>query len=86
MAAEMAVSAEAGHAGSSDCDGCGGSDHETDAGMCMSVCGSATQGMLPGEPVALPPASRASFEIVSRAHGGRFNSPDHGPPRKLTLG
>ena len=30
MAAEMAVSAEAGHTGSSGCDGCGGSDHKTE--------------------------------------------------------
>jgi hypothetical protein len=86
MAAEMAVSAEAGHTGPSDCDGCGGSDHKTDAGMCLSVCGAAAQGMLPGEPVALPPASRASFEIASLALRGCSHSPDHGPPKILTLG
>jgi hypothetical protein len=86
MAAEMAVSAEAGHTGSSDCDGCGSGDGKTDAGMCLSVCGSAAQGMPPGEPVALAPASRASFQGVHLLLGGRSHSPDHGPPKILTLG
>jgi hypothetical protein len=86
MAAEMAVSAEAGHTGSNDCDGCGGGDHKTDAGMCLSICGSAAHSMLPGEPVALPPASRASFDAVHLLIGGRSHSPDHGPPKILTLG
>jgi hypothetical protein len=86
MAAEMAVAAEAGHTGTSDCDGCGGSDHDTDAGMCLSVCGSAAQGLPPGEPVALPPASRASYQAVHLLLGGRSHSPDHGPPKILTLG
>jgi hypothetical protein len=86
MAAELAVSAEAGHTGSSDCDGCGGSDHKTDAGMCLSMCASAAQGILPGEPVALPPASRASFQVARLVLDGRSNSPDHGPPKTLTLG
>jgi hypothetical protein len=86
MAAEMAVSAEAGHTGSSDCDGCGGSDHKADAGMCLSVCGSAAHGMLPAEPLALSPAARASFQAVRLLLGGRSHSPDHGPPKILTLG
>ena len=86
MAAEMAVSAEASHTGSSDCDGCSGSDHKADAGMCLFVCGSAAQGMLPGEPVALPPASRASFQVARLVLGGRSHSPDHGPPKIVTLG
>jgi hypothetical protein len=87
MAAEMAISAEFGDAGPSGCDGCsGGDDGKTDAGMCLSVCGSAAQGMPPGEPVALPPASRASFQAVHPLLGGRSHSPDHGPPKILTLG
>lgn len=84
MAAEMAISAEAGVSGPSGCDGCG-DDGEIDAGMCLSVCGSAAQGMPPGEPVALPPASRASFQGVHLLLGGRSHSPDHGPPKILTL-
>jgi hypothetical protein len=87
MAAEMAVSADAGHTGSSDCHGCGGSDDGgASASTCISVCGAAAHGLLSGEPVALPPASRASFEIASLAFGGRSHSPDHGPPKIPTLG
>jgi hypothetical protein len=86
MAAEMAVAAEASHTGSSDCDGCSGSDHKADAGMCLSVCGSAAHGTLPGEPVALSPASSASFQAGHLLLGGRSPSPDHGPPKILTLG
>ena len=86
MAAEMAVAVDGAPHGPSDCDGCGGSDHMTDAGMCLSVCGSAAQGMLPGQLMALPPASRATFQAVGLLLDGRTNSPDHGPPRTLTLG
>ena len=87
MSAEMAVSTEAGHAGPGGCDGCsGGEDGQTDAGMCLSVCGSAAHGMPPGEPPAQPAASRASFQAVHSLLGGRSHSPDHGPPRILTLG
>ena len=86
MSAEMAVSIEAGHPGSSGCDGCGGDDGKTGAGMCLSVCGSAAQGMPPGEPVALPSASRTSYQAVHLLLGGRSHSPDHGPPKILTLG
>jgi hypothetical protein len=86
MAAEMAVAADGAHHGASGCDGCGGSDHHTDAGMCLSVCGSAAHGMLPAEPAALLPASRASFQAVRLVFGGRSHSPDHGPPKIFTLG
>src|ERR687892_708526 len=86
MAAEMAVSPQADHTGASDCNGCGGSDHKADAGMCLSMCGSAAHGMLPAEPLALSPASRASFQAVRLLLGGRSHSPDHGPPKILTLG
>jgi hypothetical protein len=86
MAAEMAVAADGAHHGPSGCDGCGGGDHKADAGMCLSVCGSAAQGLVPGEPVALPPASRATFQAVHLLLDGRSNSPDHGPPKTLTLG
>ena len=86
MAADMAVAADAAHYGPNGCDACDGSDHETDAGMCLSVCGSAAQGMPPAEPVALPPASGASFQAVHLLIGGRFHGPDHGPPKTLALG
>ena len=86
MAAEMAVSAEAAHPGPHGCDGCGDGDRDLDASTCLSVCGSAAQGLLPGEPAALPPASQASFPAAWLVVGGRFHSPDHGPPKILTLG
>ena len=86
MAAEMAVSADPGHTGSSECDDCGDSDHGTDAGMCLSVCGAAAHGMLPGQPVAAPAASPASFQAGYLMLGGRSHSPDPGPPKSLTLG
>ena len=50
MAAETAFAADDAHHGPSGCDDCGGSDHEgMDAGTCLAVCGSATQGLMPGE-------------------------------------
>jgi hypothetical protein len=86
MAAEMVISAEAGGGGPSGCDGCGGDDGKMDAATCLSVCGSAAQGMPPGDPVTPPPASRASFQVVHLLLGGRSHSPDHGPPKILALG
>ena len=86
MAAEMVMSAEAGEPGPNGCGGCGGDDGKIDAGICLSVCGAAAQGLPPGEPVALPPASRASFQAVHLLLGGRSHSPDHGPPKIVTLG
>jgi hypothetical protein len=86
MAVEMAVSAEAGHTGSSDCDGCGGSAHEADAAMCLAVCGSAAHALLTAEPMALPPASEASFQAVHPLVNGLSDNPDPGPPKTLTFG
>src|ERR687891_1085983 len=86
MAAGIIVAADGAHHGPSGCDGCGGGDHKADAGMCLSVCGSPAQGLVPGEPVALLPASRANFQAVWLVVGGRCHSPDHGPPKTLTLG
>ena len=87
MAAEMAVATDGAHHGPSGCDGCGGGDHkDMNAGICLSACGSAAQGLLPAEPAAQPPASGASFQAVYLLLDGRFNRPDHGPPKTLTLG
>jgi hypothetical protein len=87
MAVEMAVTADGAHHAPGHCDGCGGDDHKNiDAGACLTLCGFAGQGMLPGEPVALPPASRASFQVARLILGGRSHSPDHGPPKIVTLG
>ena len=87
MAAEMAVAADGAHHGSSGCDGCGSGDHkDMNAGTCFAVCGSAAQGLMSGELLTLPPASRASFQVARLVLGGRSHSPDHGPPKILTLG
>jgi len=86
MAAEMAFSAKAGHAGPGDCDACSGGDDTADASTCMSVCGTSAQGLLPGEPAALPSAFRATFRASRFVVGGHVSSPDHGPPKILTLG
>ena len=75
MAAEMAVSAEAGHTGSNDCDGCGGSDHKADAGMCLSVCGSAAHGMVPGEPAAAVANFKRKLSGRPPAYGRALSQP-----------
>jgi hypothetical protein len=83
MAAEMTIAAEP--SGPSGCDGCGGVS-DTDIGTCLSVCGSTAHGLLPVEPVALFPASRAGFQTDCPVPGGRTKMPDHGPPKISTLG
>jgi hypothetical protein len=86
MAAEMAISAESGHQTPSDCDGCGGSGHKNaDAGICLSVCGSASHVLMPADPPALPSASQTVFEGGELLVSGQTSSPDHGPPKILTL-
>jgi hypothetical protein len=86
MAAEMAISAESGHRGPSDCDGCGGSGHKNaDVSICLSVCGSGSLVLMPAHPAALPSASRPVFEIAHLIVSGQTSSPDHSPPKILTL-
>jgi hypothetical protein len=87
MAAEMAVAADDAHHGPSGCDGCAGGDHnDMDAGTCLAVCGHAAQGLMPGELLTLALASRTDFQIARLQLSGQFHSPDHGPPKILTLG
>jgi hypothetical protein len=87
MAAEMAVAADGAHHGPSGCDGCGGGDHQDmDAGTCLAVCGTAAQGLMPGELLTLPLASRTGFQVTRLHLSGQFHSPDHGPPKNLILG
>lgn len=84
MAAELAVSTDAGHPGPNGCDGCDdGHDCATGADTCLSLCVSAAQGLLPAEPIASPPASRGTFDAAGLIPGGRSNSPEHGPPKLL---
>jgi hypothetical protein len=82
MAAQMALSADGAHHGPSGCDACGGGDEEgAGAGTCLSVCGSAAQGLPPADGAALPSAFRTGFQAGDLLISGQSNSPDHGPPR-----
>jgi hypothetical protein len=87
MAAEMAVAADGAHNGPSGCSGCGGGDHNNmNAGTCLAVCGPAAQGLMPGELLTLPSASRTAVQAARLHLSSQFHSPDHGPPKILTLG
>jgi hypothetical protein len=87
MAVAMSVAADGAHHGTSGCDGCGGGDHkDMNAGTCLAVCGSAAQGLMSTEPLTLPSASRTGFQVAHLRISGQFHTPDHGPPKTLTLG
>jgi hypothetical protein len=87
MAAEMTVAADDAHHGPGGCGGCRSGDHEgIDAGICLAVCGTGGQGLIPGELLTVPSASRTDFQIARVRLSGQFYSPDHGPPKILTLG
>jgi hypothetical protein len=87
MAAAMAVQADGAHHGSSGCDGCSGCDHtDMNAGTCLAACGHAAQGLMPGELLTLPSASRTDFQVARLHLSGQFHRPDHGPPKILILG
>ena len=87
MAAAMAVAADGANHAPGGCAGCGGGDHgDMDAGTCLAVCATAAQGLMPGELLTLPPASRTEFQIARLLLSGEFHRPDHGPPKILTLG
>ena len=86
MTAEMAVATDGAHH-PSDCDGCAAGDQKgADAGTCVSVCGSAAQGLMSGELLTLPATSRTAFQAAHLLLSGQTNSPDHGPPKILTFG
>jgi hypothetical protein len=87
MSAQMEVAAMLPEPGSDECADCeGGDDGRVEVGSCLSVCGAAAHALLPSEPVALPSASRASFQTGYLVLGGRSHSPDPGPPRPAILG
>ena len=73
-----------GPGGCGGCDGCG--DHGgMDAGLCLAVCATPAQGLMPAEPLTLPPASRTEFQIDRLHVSGQLHSPEHGPPKILAL-
>ena len=87
MTAAMAVAADGAHHGPGDCDGCGGGDHKgAHAGTCLSVCGSAAQGLISGDPLTPPATSRTDFQLAHLLLTGETSRPDHGPPKIVTLG
>jgi hypothetical protein len=86
MAAEMAVAADGADHGAGGCDGCGGGDHQgMDAGTCLTVCGTTAQGLMPGELLTLPSGSGTSLQVARPHLSSQFHSPEHGPPKLLTL-
>jgi hypothetical protein len=87
MAAAMAVQADGAHHASCGCDGCSGCDHtDMNAGSCLTACGHAAQGLMRGELLTLPSASRTDFQVARLRLSGQFHRPDHGPPKILILG
>jgi hypothetical protein len=87
MAVAMSVATDGALHGSSGCDGCGGGDHkEMNADTCLTACGSAAQGLMSGELLRLPSASRTGFQVAQLLLSGQSHTPDHGPPKTLTLG
>jgi len=87
MAMAMSVAADGAHHGSSGCDGCSGGDHsDMTAGTCLTICVSAAQGLISGELVPPPSASRTALQINQLLLSGQSHSPHHGPPKILTLG
>jgi hypothetical protein len=87
MAAGMAVAADGAHHGPNGCDGCGSGDHnEMNAGTCLTVCAPAAPGLMSGELLPVPSAFRTGFRIAQLRLSGQSYSPDHGPPKILTLG
>jgi hypothetical protein len=87
MAMAMSIAADGADYGSGGCDGCGSGDHnDMNAATCLSACGPAAQGLMPGELLTLPVASRTDFQIARLHLSGQSHSPEHGPPKILILG
>lgn len=87
MAAAMVVAADGALDGSSGCYGCGGDDHkDMNAATCLVACGSTAQGVISSDLLPLPSASQVCLQVARLLLSGRFHSPDHGPPKILTLG
>jgi hypothetical protein len=86
MAAEMAVMADDAHHRQGGCASCCGHHEGMDADTCLAVCGTAAQGPMPEQLLTLPPASRSDVQIARLHLSGQSHSPDHGPPKILTIG
>ena len=87
MATAMAVGADGADHGRSGCDSCDGGDHnDMNAGTCLTICASAAQGLISSNLLPLPSASQAGLQVAQLLLSGQFHSPEHGPPKILTLG
>jgi hypothetical protein len=87
MAAEMALAADYVHHAPDGCDGCDAGDHnDMNAASCLAVCGSAAPALIPEELLALLSAPRTDLQSARPSFSSLFHSPDHGPPKILTLG
>ena len=86
MGVAMSIAADGAHHGSSGCDGCGGDHKDMNTGTCLAICGSAAQGLMSGELQTLPSAFRTGFQLAHLRISGQSYTPDHGPPKTLTLG
>ena len=87
MTAEMAVAADGADHGAGGCGGCGGGDHQgIDTGICLTICGTTAQGLMPGELLTPPSASRMRLQVARLHLSGQFYSPEHGPPKIIILG
>jgi hypothetical protein len=87
MAVEMTLAADHVHHGPNGCDGCGGGDHNNmNASSCLAVCGTASPGLTPEELLTLLSVSRTDLQSARLSFSSQFHSPDHGPPKILSLG
>jgi hypothetical protein len=87
MAVEMTLAAGHVHHGPNGCDGCGGDDHNNmNAASCLAVCGAASPGLTPEELLTLLSVSRTDLQSARLSFSSQFHSPDHGPPKILSLG
>jgi len=87
MAMAMSIPADGAYHASSHCEGCGGGDHkDMNTATCLTLCASAAQALISGDLLTPPSASRTGYQIAQQLVSGRSHTPDHGPPKTLTLG
>jgi hypothetical protein len=86
MSAQMGTAAMLPEPGTHECAGCEGGDGHLDIGSCLSVCGSATHALLPGEPAAPLSSCSARLRPGDPPTGGVVAAPEPDPPRALILG
>jgi hypothetical protein len=86
MATEMAVAGDGAEHAAGDCSGCGGGHQGMNATTCLALCGIVVQGLISGDLMALPSASRMGLQVARLRLSSQFHSPEHGPPKILIFG